>query len=109
VCVEPDAESGLSRLPIIPHARQRTPQSVREQGDGVRMSTWQQEVRAGAADRNLAAVSRSLEWARESAARGDYADALAWVQVVEAIGDQLQPEYQTKRQAWLSALARTGE
>ena len=55
-------------------------------------------------DRHIAAVARSLGWARESAARGDYADALAWVQVVEAIGDPIPREYETKRQAWLAAL-----
>jgi hypothetical protein len=56
-------------------------------------------------DRHLAAVARSLGWALESAARGDYADALGWVRVVEAIGDPIPPEYEVKRQAWLSALA----
>jgi hypothetical protein len=55
-------------------------------------------------DRHLAAVARSFGWARESAARGDYADALGWVQVVEAIGDPIPREYETKRQAWLAAL-----
>ena len=65
------------------------------------MSTYPRE----ALDRHLAAVARSLGWARESAARGDYADALGWVRVVEAIGDAIPYEYEVKRQAWLSALA----
>jgi hypothetical protein len=56
-------------------------------------------------DRHLAAVARSLGWARESAARGDYADALGWVRVVEAIGGPIPHEYEAQRQAWLSALA----
>jgi hypothetical protein len=56
-------------------------------------------------DRHLAAVARSLGWARESAARGEYADALGWVGVVEAIGDPIPHEYDAERQAWLSALA----
>jgi hypothetical protein len=56
-------------------------------------------------DRHLAAVARSFSWAEEAAARGEYADALSWVAVVEAIGDLIPVEYQTKRRAWLSALA----
>jgi hypothetical protein len=53
----------------------------------------------------MAAVARSFGWADEAAARGDYADALSWVGVVEVIGDLIPIEYQTKRRAWLSALA----
>ena len=52
-------------------------------------STHPREALDRAHDRHLAAVARSLGWARESAARGDYADALGWVRVVEAI-----PAYQ---------------
>jgi hypothetical protein len=58
-------------------------------------------------DRHLAAVARSLGWARESAARGDYAEALSWVQVVEAIGDPIPREYEIKRRAWRDALAES--
>jgi hypothetical protein len=47
----------------------------------------------------------SFGWAEEAGARGEYADALSWVAVVEAIGDLIPVEYQTKRRAWLSALA----
>jgi hypothetical protein len=45
-------------------------------------------------DRHLAAVARSLGWTQESAARGDYADALSWVQVVEAIGEPIPHQYE---------------
>jgi hypothetical protein len=62
-------------------------------------------AQVSAHDRHKAAVARSLGWAEEAAARGDYAEALSWVQVVQAIGDQIPIEYQTKRRAWLSALA----
>jgi hypothetical protein len=65
------------------------------------MSTYPQEALDRDRDRHLAAVARSLGWARESAARGDYADALGWVRVVDAIPD----EYEAERQAWLSVLA----
>ncbi|MDQ2896449.1 MAG: hypothetical protein M3Y09_12545 [Actinomycetota bacterium] len=50
-------------------------------------------------------MARSLGWAQESAARGDYADALSWVGAVEAIGEVLPEGFEIKRQAWLSALA----
>jgi len=65
------------------------------------------ETQVSARDRHLAAVARSFGWAEDAAARGDYADALSWVQVVEAIGDVVPIEYQTKRQGWLSALAES--
>jgi hypothetical protein len=61
--------------------------------------------RISAPDRHLAAVARSLQWAQESAERGDYTDALAWVSAVEATGSQLPPGYHAKRQAWLDALS----
>jgi hypothetical protein len=63
------------------------------------------EASVSAHDRHLAAVARTFGWAEEAAARGDYAEALSWVQVVQAIGDQIPIEYQTKRRAWFSALA----
>jgi len=68
------------------------------------MSTPAQE-HANASDRHQAAVSRSLEWAQQSAERGDYGDALAWVKVVEATGSQLPPAIRDKRQLWLDALS----
>jgi hypothetical protein len=69
------------------------------------VSTYPRATLGSDRDRHLAAVARSLGWARESAARGDYADALGWVRVVEAIGDPIPHEYDAKLQAWLSALA----
>jgi hypothetical protein len=62
------------------------------------------EERITASDRHRAAVRRSLRWAQESAERGDYPDALAWVQVVEATGSQLPPTFEDKRRAWLDAI-----
>ena len=35
------------------------------------------------------AVARSLQWADQAAQRGDHSDALAWLHVIEAIGDEL--------------------
>jgi hypothetical protein len=54
-------------------------------------------------DNHPVAVARSLRWADEAAKRGDHSDALAWLHVIEAIGDELPETYQTKRQAWLLA------
>jgi hypothetical protein len=69
------------------------------------LASTPREVSVSAHDRHLAAVARSFGWAEEAAARGEYAEALSWVQVVQAIGDLIPIEYQTKRRAWLSALA----
>jgi len=65
------------------------------------------ETHVSAHDRHLAAVARSFGWAEQAAARGDFAEALSWVQVVEAIGDLIPIDYQTKRRTWLSALAES--
>jgi hypothetical protein len=61
-------------------------------------STWTSDQ-----ERHLAAVAGSLASAEDSAARGDYADALAWIEVIEAVGDQIPHEFQTKRDGWLAA------
>jgi hypothetical protein len=58
---------------------------------------------ASGRSRHLAAVARSFGWADESAARGDYADALGWVDVIAAMRDPIPLEYQIKRRAWLRA------
>jgi len=71
------------------------------------LAASRRETQVSARDRHLAAVARSFGWAEQAAARGDYADALSWVQVVEAIGDLIPIEYQTKRRTWLSALAES--
>jgi hypothetical protein len=39
--------------------------------------------------RHAAAVTNTLTWAEESATRGRYADALAWLGVLDVIGEQL--------------------
>jgi len=53
--------------------------------------------------KHLAAVARSLQWADEAAA-ADHADALAWLQTVEATGDTLPDAYEAKRRAWRLAV-----
>ena len=50
-----------------------------------------------------AAVARTLAWANEAAARHEYADALSWLAVLDAIGDPLPAGYATKQAAWTLA------
>lgn len=54
-------------------------------------------------DRHQEAVNRTLEWADEAAARCEYGSALGWLEVVEAVGDELPAEYKARRRAWLRA------
>lgn len=55
-------------------------------------------------DRHRAAVARTLQWADGCAARGEYADGLAWLAMIEKLGDTLPPEYEDKRQRWTASL-----
>ncbi len=57
------------------------------------------------ASRHSAAVKRSLRWAQESADRGDYADALGWIKVLETIGERVPPSYLAKSRVWNDELA----
>lgn len=58
-------------------------------------------------ERHLAAVARTLQWADESAERGDHLDAIAWLKTLEAIGDELPEVYEIKRDSWRAQLRRT--
>jgi hypothetical protein len=51
-----------------------------------------------------AAVANTLSWADESADRGDYVNALAWLNVLDAIRETLPEEYEGKRLDWRHAL-----
>lgn len=51
-------------------------------------------------DRHSAAVARTLSWADDAAARGEYRDALAWLETVEAVDTDLPQPYAIKRAAW---------
>jgi len=50
------------------------------------------------------AVAQTLDWADQAAGRGKYADALAWLKMVEAIGDRLSDAYEEKQRHWRAAL-----
>jgi hypothetical protein len=55
-------------------------------------------------DRRLAAVAQTLRWADEAAEHGDHVGAVAWLNVVEAIGEELPRVYETRRHAWVLAI-----
>ena len=69
------------------------------------MSAAQPDPYADRDDRHAAAVKRSLRWADEAADRADWANALGWINVVEACGDELPDEFRAKRDRWLLALS----
>ncbi|MBB4660719.1 hypothetical protein [Conexibacter arvalis] len=52
------------------------------------------------AARRRRAVGRSLRWAARSAAMGDYADALGWLELVEAVDGGLPPGWSERRRSW---------
>lgn len=56
------------------------------------------------ADRHDAAVARTLMEAEDAAVDGDYAAALSWLRMIEAIGDEIPDAYEAKRAAWLAAI-----
>ncbi len=57
--------------------------------------------------KHLAAVARTLQWADDSAGRGDLFDAIAWLGTLEAIGDKLPDVYEIRRDSWCAQLRRT--
>lgn len=63
-----------------------------------------QSVRDERHAQHLAAVRMSLGWADAAARAGDHADALHWLDVVEAVGDVLSAGYTAKRESWRRAV-----
>jgi len=70
------------------------------------MQTARREARSSSQAKHERAVKRTLAWADEAAAGGDHADALAWLDTLEAAGHELSSEYERKREAWQVALGR---
>ena len=58
--------------------------------------------------KHAAIIARTLGWADAAAERGDWREALRWVEKVRSLGQTLPAEYETKRQAWLQAVDRCG-
>lgn len=55
--------------------------------------------------RHERAVANTLSWADRAAANGEYAEALAWLDTLEAIGAKLPDLYLAKRPVWARASA----
>lgn len=55
------------------------------------------------------AVANTLTWADHAAANGEYAEALAWLETLEAIGVQLPEAYAAQRPVWTQACAVRAE
>ncbi len=58
--------------------------------------------------KHRAAVANTLQWADESAERGNHLDALAWLDTIEAIGDKLPKAYEIRRASWSAQPVVTG-
>jgi len=59
--------------------------------------------------RHERAVANTLSWADHAAAYGEYAQALAWLDTLDAIGAELPESYAAKRPVWVrSNAARAG-
>ena len=71
--------------------------------DGVRLERLRQARGQASGGRG-----ENLQWADESAERGDLFDAIAWLATLEAIGDKLPEVYEIRRDSWSAQLARTG-
>ena len=56
--------------------------------------------------KHLAAVATTLQWADEAAERGDHFDAVAWLETLDAIGDQLPEIYESRRGSCSAQVAR---
>jgi len=54
-----------------------------------------------------AAVMQTLGWADDAAANRDFAGALEWLAVIEAIGTPLSDEHLGKQATWALATRRT--
>lgn len=57
--------------------------------------------------RHEAAVMQTLGWADEAAASRDFAGALEWLAVIEAIGTPLSDEHLGKQATWALAVRGT--
>jgi hypothetical protein len=59
--------------------------------------------------RHERAVANTLGWADHAAADGEYADAVAWLDTLDAIGVRLPEPYAAKRPVWVRARAVRAE
>jgi hypothetical protein len=59
-------------------------------------------------ERHEAAVRRSLSWAHDDARAGDYAGALSWLDMIEAMDGTLPAGSETTRRRWTERLGARG-
>jgi len=72
-------------------------QSPRDRGP---KSTAQSNSTTKPDSNHRAALARGLRCADDSAARAGLADALAWLEAVETVGEEIPESYESKRHAW---------
>lgn len=54
-------------------------------------------------ERHRAAVARTLSWAEEAAASGDYSTALSWLATIEVVEGGLSPALDARQRAWATS------
>jgi len=59
-------------------------------------------------ERHEHAVAQTLRWARDAAAGEDFAEALQWLSVIEAIDGTLAPGWQRTQERWRRLSAERG-
>jgi hypothetical protein len=87
----------------IPFGASAPEVSYAERGTGRHDSTQVASGESGGREtRHQAAVANTLQWADEAAERGDHGNAVAWLDTLEAIGDELPEVYAIRRASWSS-------
>lgn len=54
--------------------------------------------------KHAAIIDRTLRWADDAAERGNWGEALRWVEKVRSLGQPLPAGYEEKRQSWRQAI-----
>jgi len=70
------------------------------------MSSDESDTVAGFEAKHAAIIARTLGWADDAASRGDYAQAVHWIETVRGLGHDVPDEYEAKLQMWLNATGR---
>ncbi len=54
-----------------------------------------------AVDRHERALQQTFTWAQEAAARGDLAEAVSWLTMLESLEGRLPPAWEAQRRRWV--------